>query len=338
MVTKKTDQVKDKAMIHWDTLYKKEAPKLIGVCRRYVGSTSDAEDIVHDSFLTAIEKADQFKGKGSIEAWIYKIVVNAALQHLKRNRAVQVPLDRIFDLSEPEANHEDTGSARKMIEEAGFSAEDLLAALDHLPEHHRVVFNMYVMEGYKHKNIAKILGISVGTSKSHLSRARKKLMQLLSSKAEQKKKRKRAIALLLFPGSGSYIDALYRKKFRNFRIPPRKKFVAKGISMPYKTGFSLFKTPFIYLGAAGLITLSMLVVNHIIPKNPRPGGPGLKKNTTEEIRPVRKINGTIPMDTKAVLLKVPGAENKPDTIRVIVRKPVYIRKTVVVKDTIRQTK
>ena len=328
--------MKDKAAIHWDTLYKKEAPKLIGVCRRYVGSTSTAEDIVHDSFLSAIEKIDQFKGKGSIEAWIHRIVVNAALQYLKRNKIAQVPIDQTFGLSEQEAIIEDDRSIRKVIEDANFSEEDLLTALDHLPEHHRVVFNMYVMEGYKHKNIAKILGISVGTSKSHLSRARKKLIQVLSSKAEQKKKRKRAIALLLFPESGSYIDALYQKKFRNFEIPAGKALATKGINMPYKTGFSIFKAPLFYIGTAGVIALSVVSVNHLIRTNPSPVKPVLVKDSIVKTHhPVKKKNRTAPMNTKTKQLNDSTRENKQDTIRVIVKKPVYIRKVVIVKDSVR---
>ena len=327
--------MKDKAAIHWDALYKKEAPKLIGVCRRYVGNTSTAEDIVHDSFLSAIEKIDQFKGKGSIEAWIHRIVVNAALQYLKRNKIAQVPIDQTFDLSEPEAIIEDDRSIRKAIEDANFSEEDLLAALDRLPEHHRVVFNMYVMEGYKHKNIAKILDISVGTSKSHLSRARKKLIQLLSSKAEEKRKRKRAVALLLFPESGSYIDALYQKKFRNFEVPAGKALATKGIQVPYKTGFSLFKAPLFYIGTAGVITLSVIFTHHLIRTTPNPVKPAFVKDSIEKTYPASEKNRTTPMHTKTKLLNDSMAENKQDTIKVIVKKPVYIRKVVVVKDSVR---
>jgi RNA polymerase sigma factor (sigma-70 family) len=327
--------VKDKAVINWDTLYKKEAPKLIGVCRRYVGNISAAEDIVQDSFLSAIEKADQFKGKGSIEAWIYKIVVNSTLQYLNSNKTGKIPIDKTFDLADQGANNEDAWSTRKTIENADFSQEDLLAALDYLPEHHRIVFNLYVMEGYKHKNIAKILDISIGTSKSHLARARKKIVQILLIKAEQKKKRRRAVIIWLFPESGSYIDRLYRKKFRDFEIPPKETFVAKGIKMPYKNSFSLFKAPLFYIGTAGVIALSLFFANDIIQTPPSPAEPEFIKDSIEEIYPVRKINETVPMDTEAKVLKDSAAENKPDTIRKTIRKPVYIKKTIVVRDTIR---
>lgn len=325
----------DGAVINWDTLYKKEAPKLIGVCRRYVGNISAAEDIVQDSFLSAIEKADQFKGNGSIEAWIYRIVVNSALQYLKSNKIVQVPIDKFSDLVGQGANSEDDRSTRKTIEDAGFSQEDLLAALDYLPEHHRIVFNLYVMEGFKHKNIAKILDISIGTSKSHLARARKKIVQILLIKAEQKKKRRRAVVIWLFPESCSYIDRLYRKKFRDFEIPPNETFVAKGIKMPYKKSFSFFKTPLFYFGTAGVIALSLFFANDIFRTPPSPMEPPVfKKDSIEEIYSVKEKNDTVPMVTKTKVLNDSIVKIKPDTIRNIVRKPVYIRKTIVVRNTI----
>ena len=327
--------MKNKAGIKWDALYKKEAPKLIGVCRRYVGNISAAEDIVHDSFVSAIEKANLFKGKGSIEAWIYRIVVNSALQYLNNNKIVQIPIDKAFDLAEPGVNNEEDRSTKKTIEDADFSQEDLLAALDYLPEHHRIVFNLYVMEGYQHKNIAKILDISIVTSKSHLSRARKKIVQILLKKAEQKKKRRRAVVIWLFPESSSYIDRLYRKKFRDFEISPKETFVSKGISMPYKNSFSLFKTPLFYIRTAGVIALSIFFANYIIQTPPNPIEPVFIKDSTEEIYSVKEKNDTVLMDTKTKVLKDSIGENKPDTIRKIVRKPVYIKKTIVVRDTIR---
>src|SRR5690606_28209860 len=153
----------------------------------------------------------------------------------------------------------------------------------YLPEHHRIVFNLYVMEGYKHKNIAKILDISIGTSKSHLARARKKIVQILLIKAEQKRKRRRAVIIWLFPESGSYIDRLYRKKFRHFEILPEDTFVAKVIVMPYKNSFSLFKSPLFYIGTAGVMALSVFFENDIIQTPPSPAEPVFTKDPIGEI-------------------------------------------------------
>jgi hypothetical protein len=191
------------------------------------------------------------------------------------------------------------------------------------------------MEGYKHKNISKILDISVGTSKSHLARARKKLIQVLSSKAEQKKKRDRALVIWLFPESGSYIDRIYQNKFRDFEIPPGETFVAKVTEVPYKNRFSLFKTPLFYIGTVTVIALSIFFADDIFQSPPNPAEQVTIKNSTEETEAERKTNGTIPMDSEAKVTEDSIVNNKPDTIRKIVRKPVYIKKTIVVTDTIR---
>jgi hypothetical protein len=105
--------------------------------------------------------------------------------------------------------------------------------------------------------------------------------------------------------------------------------------MPYKNSFSLFKTPLFYIGTAGVIALSIFFANYIIQTPPNPIEPVFIKDSTEEIYSVKEKNDTVLMDTKTKVLKDSIGENKPDTIRKIVRKPVYIKKTIVVRDTIR---
>jgi predicted DNA-binding protein YlxM (UPF0122 family) len=144
------------------------------------------------------------------------------LTHLRNERNRQVPTEAILSVIDDDNEHVD--EARATIEAAEFSGEELLAAIDRLPEHHKLVFNMYVMDDFSHKQIAAELNIAPGTSKSHLARARKKIQQILYDDALNRKKKKDrrwvSAFLLLFPAKGHYIDRLYRDGLSDFRIPP----------------------------------------------------------------------------------------------------------------------
>jgi len=218
----------------WDIAYRDNAPALLGVLRRYVKETDIAQDLLQEVFITAIGKYDGYSGKGSFEGWLYKIAVNTALMHLRNenNKPATLEIDAadVDTLRATSLNDDDYGdtepvSIRAIVEAAEFSSEELLLAIDQLPEHHRWVFNMYVMDGFSHRQIAQELNISAGTSKSHLKRARKKVQQILYEKAmnKNKKKDKRRLAgvfLMFFPAREHYIDRLYREGLSDLKIPP----------------------------------------------------------------------------------------------------------------------
>ena len=213
----------------WDGAYRDNAPSLLGVVRRYVKDESIAEDLVHETFIAAIAKYDSYSGKGSFEGWLYRIAVNTALMFLRSERNNIVLTGQAMSLLSAEEldnddDNEQSDNARTTIEAAGFSSEELLAAIDRLPEHHKLVFNMFVMDDFSHKQIAAELNISQGTSKSHLKRARKKIQHFLYEEAMNRKKikdkRRVSAFLLLFPAKTHYIDRLYRDGLSNFRIPP----------------------------------------------------------------------------------------------------------------------
>jgi RNA polymerase sigma factor (sigma-70 family) len=211
----------------WDIAYRDNAPALLGVLRRYVKEMNIAQDLLHEVFITAIDKYDDYKGKGSFEGWLYRITVNTALMYLRdeHNNLVNSGSAAFLSvLDDDDSSDEHADDVRAAIEAAEFSDEELLAAVDRLPQHHKMVFNMYVMDDFSHKQIAAELNISPGTSKSHLARARKKIQKLLYDDAmsRKKKKDKRWISsfLLLFPAKEHYIDKLYRNGLSDFTIPP----------------------------------------------------------------------------------------------------------------------
>ena len=144
--------------------------RMYGICLRYVRSSMQAEDVLVMAFTKVFERISQFKGEGSFEGWIRRITVNEALTSLRRSRVMMVETDLEYADREPDYN-----ALSDHLE-----AEDLLKIIEKLPPGYRVVFNLYAIDGYSHKEIAEQLGISENTSKSQLSRARTYLQKLLA--------------------------------------------------------------------------------------------------------------------------------------------------------------
>lgn len=145
------------------SLYEMFSSRMYGVCLRYCGSRDDAQDILHEGFLKIFEKIRQFEFRGSFEGWIRRIMVNTALERYRnQNKFVSIRDDSIEDYEKPE----DFDISEDI------TAKELMEMIEDLSPQYRMVFNMYAIEGYSHKEIAELLGITEGTSKSNLSRAR----------------------------------------------------------------------------------------------------------------------------------------------------------------------
>lgn len=144
-------------------LYDRLASRMLSLCLRYVGDRTTAEDIMQEGFVTLFTRLDSFKGHGSFEGWARKIFVNTALMYLRKKDALKMSddIDAARNLS--------TDMASQM-EDIGYL--ELMKLITSLPAGFRTVFNMYVIEGYSHKEIAEMLDISEITSRSQLSRAR----------------------------------------------------------------------------------------------------------------------------------------------------------------------
>lgn len=151
-------------------LYDRYSSRMYAVCYRYVRHSMEAEDILVTAFTKIFERISQFKGEGSFEGWIRRIVVNEALTYLRKSRSMYLETDLEQADREP-----DYDALSDHLE-----AEDLLKMIEELPTGYRLVFNMYAIDGYSHKEIADQLGISENTSKSQLSRARVYLQKILA--------------------------------------------------------------------------------------------------------------------------------------------------------------
>lgn len=149
-------------------LYEKYASKMLGVCRRYTRDEYEAENILQESFIKVFENIVNFKPVGSLEGWIRRIMVNTATDYYRKIKRVKYIEENVED-------HHDLST----IDLDQFGVNDILNALQELPEGSRMVFNMFAIEGYSHADISKELGISVGTSKSQYSRAKQLLKERL---------------------------------------------------------------------------------------------------------------------------------------------------------------
>ncbi len=160
-------------------LYQRYAPKMFGVCLRYAGTTDEAEDVLQEGFIKIFKKISSFRGEGSFEGWIRRIFVNTAIEHFRRKTYLQ-------PITEKEEVQVETQYLSVLD---NLAEKDIINLVQQLSPGYRTVFNMYVVEGYTHKQIGDILGISEGTSKSQLSRAKIILQDLVNTHIEKYKQK-----------------------------------------------------------------------------------------------------------------------------------------------------
>ena len=161
--------IKDDALCQ-KSLFNRYASTLLGVCMRYARSKEDAEDILQDAFIKIFKKIQQFKGDGSFEGWMRRVVVNTALKKYTVSRySKEFSVDEVKDTVLPDSN--DVPAFNHLTE------KDLLLLIHNLPDGYRIIFNLYVIEGFQHDEIANMLGIQPGTSRSQLVKARQMLQR-----------------------------------------------------------------------------------------------------------------------------------------------------------------
>ena len=150
-------------------LYELHAPKMLSVCRYYISDVQHAEDTMLNGFFKVFTKLKHFNNKGSFEGWIRRIMIRESISFLRQQKKVE------FSTEEIEVYDEVSNNIKTEME-----VEEIQLLIDNLPEGYRMVFLMYAIEGYRHNEIAELLNISVGTSKSQLFKARKLLQQKLN--------------------------------------------------------------------------------------------------------------------------------------------------------------
>lgn len=159
-------------------LYDRFAGKMYAVCLRYAGNAEDAQDLLQEGFIKVYRNLEKFRAEGSFEGWIRRVFVNTSIEHFRKK-------SYLYSISEKEES---------VIEDADISAldnlgeKDIIKLIQELSPGYRTVFNLYVIEGYSHKEIGNILGISEGTSKSQLARAKAILQRKVQEQLDANRK------------------------------------------------------------------------------------------------------------------------------------------------------
>ena len=153
-------------------LYELYYGKMLSLCLRYTQTRDEAKDVLHDGYVKVFKSIKNFQGKGSLEGWVRKIMVNTAINYYHKSKKISTSsyLDDDFQGAGALEMHEDEIIAK-------LSYDDIIKFVRMLPPAYKTVFNLYVIEGYNHREIAEMLGISEGTSKSNLAKARMKLQK-----------------------------------------------------------------------------------------------------------------------------------------------------------------
>ena len=156
----------------FEELYKKFSPFVYGICLRYAKNRDEAQDILQDCFIKVMDKIGDFRFEGSFEGWLQRMTVRESLNYLRLTRNSFASID-----DDDSKDEEDISS--DII--SNMSAQELLGEIQKMPDGYRTIFNMYVIEGYQHKEIAEILNISESTSRSQLKKAREYLIELINN-------------------------------------------------------------------------------------------------------------------------------------------------------------
>ena len=337
---------------NWHEIYSKLSPKLLGVCRRYIKDIATAEDIVQDAFIVAIQKEQELKNKDALNGWLRKIVVHRAINYLKNGQKINFTSTTNFECAD-ETNEINIMELDKksVLLASDFSHKELLEAIDSLSENHKSVFNLYIIDGFSHLEISKLLSISVGTSKSSLSRARKNIQEFLFEKLSlhsKEKKKKRIIAFLLFLGFGNQLFANYYKKaFSNFEISPKNTFnpdkECNNLDL-ILLNTSIYRTKILKLITlfTGLVSLIVLFFyNNETPKIIQETKKNTIINTIDKKDTIRLSNEAKTSEKKRAIIEVKkpplhinSVEKKDSATNSEVPKVVVVKKQIIKKDTV----
>jgi RNA polymerase sigma factor (sigma-70 family) len=292
--------------LNWQKIYLDHSPKLLGICRRYIADLQNAEDIVQDSFITAIQKNHQLKDEKAIFGWLKKIVVNNALQFIRKTSKDSFITTEPSEIPDNTFTEMTTSAIdeKKHIFAYDFTREELLQSIDSLPSHHKSVFNLYYIENYSHAEISSLLEIPVNTSKSHLMRAKKSIQNyLVTHFVNNETPKNKTAQLFVFFGFGGLLWAQnFQNKFSDFTISPSKNFEIpvniNSNTISFSQNKNLWKQK-----AAIATTFLIIIVGFILFFNP--------KNSL-----IQTFNSDIP-DFKSEKNTATANQNKPKTSKKI---------------------
>ncbi|MCR4825404.1 MAG: sigma-70 family RNA polymerase sigma factor [Bacteroidales bacterium] len=335
----------------WSRKYEGNIDRLVAICYRYVGERQTAEDLAHEAFLKAIERADTCRVMDSFDTWLTRITVNRCISYL-RTRPETVPLEEELTADQPDSEEE-------FVEQPDFTKEELLVTIQQLSERQRIVFNLHALDRVPHQRIADLLDISVTNSKQLFLRARLRLQQLLADKAQEKESKKKGLLMiaLLFMmkrNSAHHLDRLYRSELSQLRMSPAHRLSESEIrsavaASPVSAGIALatHKTAALIAAAAtvaGGVCMWQMVRNtpneNAIPPGETCHGASLQP---EELEPTpisdTKVAETVtskPAETVTASVETRhGTSLQPEPV--VITREIPVTRTVVLHDTITVT-
>ena len=160
-----------------ELLYKQFASKMMGVCLRYAVDRMEAEDMLQNGFIRVFQKMNDYRGDGSFEGWVRRVMVHSSIEYYRKHHKMMQVVDVESEGLEQSVN---------AVAMANLDAKDLMVLIQKLSPGYRMVFNLYAIEGYSHKEIGEIIGITEGASKSQLSRARTILREQITKSEGEK--------------------------------------------------------------------------------------------------------------------------------------------------------
>lgn len=165
----------------FESIYRHHCRRVYALCLRMVKDASEAEDLTQETFLLLFRKIHTFRGESAFSTWLYRLTANVVLMHFRRKKEIPVPLEQIFAREEDKAMPRLECGVEDLHLSGLFDRNDLATAISQLPECNRTTFLLHHVQGYRHAEIAGILKCSIGTSKSHVHRARKQLRKRLTA-------------------------------------------------------------------------------------------------------------------------------------------------------------
>lgn len=206
--------------LDWTNIYEKQSGKLLASLSRYVTDIETAEDILHESFIKAMQSAHTFQSTGALEAWLKQITINTALDYIRKNKNLSFVDIEELQIADEATQTSQAKDSKSIIYNSSFSRDELLEIINSLPVQQKTIFNLYVIDGFSHKEIAETLNINESLSKTTLSRTRKKVQSLLLEKALNKEKkynkRRGVIAVLSTAIAGeTFADNIFKQAFKN---------------------------------------------------------------------------------------------------------------------------
>ena len=333
----------------WERKYEQHIDRLVGLCYRYVGEQQTAEDLAHEAFLKAIERADTCRVMDAFDTWLTRITINRCVSYL-RTRPETVPLEEELTRNLPDDNDEPD-------KQPEFTKKELLETIQQLSERQRIVFNLHAIDRVSHQQISDLLDISVTNSKQLFLRARMRLQQLLAAKSKEKESKKKGLLMIILlfikkHGSAHQLERLYRSGLSQLRMPPSHRLSESEIrsavaTSPASAGIAIATHKTAVLMTAAATVAGGVCVWQVVRNTPQENALPVETHGRASLQPEEPKQLSVSDTTVTANAAVEPAETRYNTslhqtqddasTPVVITREIPVTRTVVLHDTITVT-